>query len=209
MPTRQTYHKRLLYLSEQMFKLERLGFFDKTLYDNINEEYKDNTLLQRILVIVGLTIFGAVFTFAPALFLGYAICVIARILSEIFFLDKLLYLIPAAGCIITNLIDFIIIFISWILCTAPFCIAGVCFSISIKKSSKQKKINEFVKNSQKKESNLKEARRIYEGIREDLVNCIPIEYRNSKDLRRLSDCFALYNISSMPEAIELIKKGVV
>jgi len=209
MPSRQTYHKRLLYLSEQMFKLERLGFFDKNLYDNINEEYKDNTLFQRILVIIGLTLFGALFTIIPAFFLGYTIGAILRPIVEDIMLVKLFNQNQEAGWIIVNLIDFAIIFVTWIVCTAPFCIAGVCFSISIKKSSKQKKIDEFVKNSQRKENNLKEARKIYEEIREDLVNCIPTEYRNSKDLRRLSDCFALYNISSIPEAVELIKIGKV
>lgn len=207
MPTRQTYHKRLLYLSEQMFKLERLGFFDKNLYDNINEEYKDYTLLQRVLVIIGLTIFGAVFTAIPAFLLGYTVCLISRIISEVVLLDKLLNIIPTVGWIIKNLFEIIILIVTWIICTTPFFIAGVCFSISIKKSSKQKKIDEFVKNSQRKENNLKEARRIYEEIREDLVNCIPTEYRNSKDLRRLSDCFALYNISSIPEAVELMREG--
>ena len=71
------------------------------------------------------------------------------------------------------------------------------------------KIDDFSKNSAKMEQNLKEAQRIYEEIREDLVNWVPVEHRNAKDLRKLSECFALYNISSIPEAIEMINTGKV
>ncbi len=209
MPTRQEYHQRLLYLSDQMIKLERLGFFDQSLNENINEEYKDETLGTRFFIMIGTIIIGSIIAIVPAVVVGFFLGIIAKVICNPIFLKNLILSNPDIANIIYGIIDFGSMIIIWIFCIILSIIIGVLICNSVKKSSRQKKIENFAKNSQKIENNLKEGRRIYENIREDLINHVPIEYRNSKGLRQLSDCFALYNISSIQEAVELIKSGKV
>ena len=209
MPTRQVFHQRLLYLSEQVQKLERLGYFDKTLHESVEEEYKDDTKKIRVLVVIGSILLGIVLTALPSLLVGLGLSTIPRAIMDNIFLKNLYASNQAIGSIFYGVNDIICILLAWIILTIPFVIIGIVIGYCIKKSARQKKIDDFSKNSAKMEQNLKEAQRIYEEIREDLVNWVPVEHRNAKDLRKLSECFALYNISSIPEAIEMIKAGKV
>lgn len=199
MPTRQLFHQRLMYLSEQVLKLERMGYFDKTLHKNVEEDYKDDTLAARIIIPVAGGILGAFSGFFPALIISYILGTSIRNILKAFMVTKVIYR------IIGYSVDIASFLISWALVIGFFVFIGILIGNAIKKSARQKKIDNFNNYSRKMEQNLRQAQKIYEDIREDLVTWVPVEYRNSGDLRKLGECFALYNISSIPEAIELIK----
>lgn len=209
MPTRQVFHQRLKYLSEQVQKLEKMGYTDKTLHESVNSNYKDKTKKIRILIILISLGLGLILGIVPGFASGYSFITHTGKILDILLLERIYSVNPTLVTLIAAIYDIVVIISAYILNVLPFVIVGLVISIVVKIAGKQKKIDDFNKNSAKMEQNLKEARRIYENIRTDLIEWIPVEHRNSKDLKKMSDCFALYNISSIQEAIELMKAGKV
>lgn len=198
MEHRQHFHLRLKYLSEQVAELEKLGIMDSTINKDLNEGYKDKTRSIRVVVVI-VAIILALF---PALITAFAFSVIIErlIFEHIFYNSQFM----------VDLSGYTMIFIFFVLLMALAVFIGLLIGKEIQKSAKEKKIKEFNSTIAAQNSNRDKAQKIYREIRDDMTQSgIPVEYRNSKALKKLSDAFALYPIDTIEEAIKLCESGKV
>ena len=198
MEHRQHFHLRLKYLSEQVAELEKLGMMDSSFNKELNEEYKDKTQSVRIVVVI----ISVAIAFFPALITATAFSVIIErlIFEHIFYNSQFM----------VNLTGYSMLFIFFLILMALAVVIGLLIGKQIQKSAKEKKIKDFNNAIATQESNRNKAMRIYKEIREDMTQSgIPVEYRNSKALKKLSDAFALYPIDTIEEAIRLCESGKI